>query len=219
MLNLARCIDRPQQLASPRMRLGCRGAPPPIQIPASSKESEKTEATSKMLSRALNRRCCLPFQQQAVSMQQRLLASQQQQQQRVLYCSRCKGLRALTTSSTTSSDAFRAASSTAEQSESRVAGTAAAAWASAATDPAAGAAAEAAKRGPRVVVGPRVSARPFYFDYQATTPVDPRVLDTMMTFNVDCFGNPHSGSHAAGWEAKRAVERSRSVRGDVLSLP
>ncbi|OEH79198.1 putative cysteine desulfurase [Cyclospora cayetanensis] len=68
-------------------------------------------------------------------------------------------------------------------------------------------------------LGPRVSARPFYFDYQATTPLDPRVLDAMMAFNVDCFGNPHSGSHAAGWEAKRAVEQAREVVASALGLP
>lgn len=57
----------------------------------------------------------------------------------------------------------------------------------------------------------REARRPFYFDYQATTPVDPRVLDAMMVYNIDCFGNPHSSSHAAGWEAKREVEKARFV--------
>ncbi|KAL8447494.1 hypothetical protein Emag_004333 [Eimeria magna] len=58
-------------------------------------------------------------------------------------------------------------------------------------------------------VSVRVSPRPFYFDYQATSPLDPRVVDAMMYYHVDCFGNPHSNSHAAGWEARRAVEEAR----------
>ena len=77
--------------------------------------------------------------------------------------------------------------------------------AKAASTPAAGeAAAEAA-----AAAAARVAARPIYLDYQATTPLDPRVLDKMMTFNIDCFGNPHSSSHPAGWEAKREVEKAR----------
>lgn len=55
----------------------------------------------------------------------------------------------------------------------------------------------------------KVTPRPYYFDYQATTPLDPRVLDKMMLFNVDCFANAHSSSHAGGWEAKREVELAR----------
>ncbi|CDJ37242.1 cysteine desulfurase, putative [Eimeria tenella] len=65
----------------------------------------------------------------------------------------------------------------------------------------------------------REARRPFYFDYQATTPVDPRVLDAMMVYNIDCFGNPHSSSHAAGWEAKREVEKARESVAAVLGLP
>lgn len=55
----------------------------------------------------------------------------------------------------------------------------------------------------------KINRRPYYFDYQATTPLDPRVLDKMMPFNVDCFANAHSSSHASGWEAKREVELAR----------
>ncbi|KAI1038543.1 hypothetical protein LB505_009192 [Fusarium chuoi] len=48
--------------------------------------------------------------------------------------------------------------------------------------------------------------RPIYLDMQATTPVDPRVLDAMMPFYVGVYGNPHSRTHAYGWESEKAVE-------------
>ena len=45
-----------------------------------------------------------------------------------------------------------------------------------------------------------------YFDHQATTPVDPRVLAEMIPHFSDSFGNPHSSDHCLGWESSRAVE-------------
>ncbi len=51
--------------------------------------------------------------------------------------------------------------------------------------------------------------RPVYLDYQATTPVDQRVMDTMTPFFTEAFGNPHSTSHSYGWEARDAVEAAR----------
>ncbi len=52
--------------------------------------------------------------------------------------------------------------------------------------------------------------RPIYLDYQSTTPVDPRVMDRMLPFFTEAFGNPHSTSHAYGWEARDAVEVARA---------
>jgi len=50
---------------------------------------------------------------------------------------------------------------------------------------------------------------PIYLDYGATTPCDPRVVDAMIPWLREHFGNPASRSHAWGWEAEEAVERAR----------
>ncbi len=50
---------------------------------------------------------------------------------------------------------------------------------------------------------------PIYLDYSATTPVDPRVVDKMLPWLYEHFGNPASTSHSYGWEAKEAVENAR----------
>ena len=50
-----------------------------------------------------------------------------------------------------------------------------------------------------------------YLDYQATTPLDPRVLEAMLPFMSGSFGNPHSSSHAHGRLAMRAVDDSRQA--------
>ncbi|EJD02200.1 cysteine desulfurase [Fomitiporia mediterranea MF3/22] len=58
--------------------------------------------------------------------------------------------------------------------------------------------------------------RPIYLDMQATTPVDPRVLDAMLPFLTDQFGNPHSRTHAYGWEAEKAVDEARQNVADLI---
>jgi cysteine desulfurase len=55
-----------------------------------------------------------------------------------------------------------------------------------------------------------MSDRPIYLDYQATTPVDPRVLAAMLPWFSERFGNPHSSGHRFGEEAAEAVEAARA---------
>ena len=54
------------------------------------------------------------------------------------------------------------------------------------------------------------TAYPVYMDYSATTPVDPRVVNKMVPYLYDHFGNPASSSHPYGWIARNAVEEARS---------
>ena len=60
-----------------------------------------------------------------------------------------------------------------------------------------------------------MSNRPIYLDYSATTPVDPRVVDAMVPWLYENYGNPASRSHSIGWAAEEAVERARE---DVAKL-
>jgi cysteine desulfurase len=57
---------------------------------------------------------------------------------------------------------------------------------------------------------------PIYLDYGATTPVDPRVVDLMVPWLREHFGNPASRSHAWGWEAEEAVEKARAQVADLI---
>ena len=52
--------------------------------------------------------------------------------------------------------------------------------------------------------------RPLYLDAQATTPLDFRVLDAMLPYLTSYYGNPHSRTHAYGWESEAAMEKARA---------
>ena len=49
-----------------------------------------------------------------------------------------------------------------------------------------------------------------YIDYQATTPVDERVVDAMRPYYEESFGNPHSSDHILGWRSQQAVESAQA---------
>lgn len=61
------------------------------------------------------------------------------------------------------------------------------------------------------------SDKPIYLDYHATTPVDPRVLEAMMPYFTEVFGNPASKNHTFGNEAYAAVEDSRASLAKALN--
>jgi len=62
------------------------------------------------------------------------------------------------------------------------------------------------------IKGVTFRGRSIYMDMQATTPVDPRVLDAMLPYYTSLYGNPHSRTHMFGWECEEAVEKARKVR-------
>jgi cysteine desulfurase len=65
-------------------------------------------------------------------------------------------------------------------------------------------------------MGVNTQENPVYLDYQATTPTDPRVVEAMMPYFTQKFGNPHSRNHAYGWDAEEAVEDARKQVADLI---
>ena len=57
---------------------------------------------------------------------------------------------------------------------------------------------------------PQRPNRPVYLDNQATTPCDPRVVQAMLPWFSESFGNPHSAEHVLGRQAEAAVEAART---------
>ena len=58
--------------------------------------------------------------------------------------------------------------------------------------------------------------KPIYMDYHATTPVDPRVLEAMLPYFSEKFGNAAIRNHAYGWDAEHAVEKARKQIADLI---
>jgi len=57
---------------------------------------------------------------------------------------------------------------------------------------------------------------PIYLDYNATTPVDPKVVETMMPFFTESFGNAASRNHSFGWQVEKVVEDARESIGNAI---
>eukprot|EP00758_Cryptobia_borreli_P004475 Tbor_TRINITY_DN4399_c0_g1::TRINITY_DN4399_c0_g1_i2::g.7743::m.7743/K04487/iscS, NFS1; cysteine desulfurase len=66
------------------------------------------------------------------------------------------------------------------------------------------------------LLNPDLKARGLYLDNMATTPVDPRVLDAMLPFLTEKYGNAHSRTHEYGWVAEEAVEKARHQIADLI---
>ena len=58
--------------------------------------------------------------------------------------------------------------------------------------------------------------QPIYMDYQSTTPCDPRVVEKMLPYFTQIYGNPHSRNHLYGWQAEEAIETARQEVAKII---
>ncbi|MEM8673294.1 MAG: aminotransferase class V-fold PLP-dependent enzyme [Cyanobacteria bacterium P01_G01_bin.67] len=62
-----------------------------------------------------------------------------------------------------------------------------------------------------------MSQRPIYLDAHATTPMDQRVLEAMLPYFTESFGNPSTNTHVYGWEASAAVKNARAAIAEIIN--